>query len=1288
MADQLSVDAGVELLDAPGAVGASPVTSPARPPTVNAGRPYDCFAPVPLLRWLIETPNERVQALEGTVVFADLSGFTKLSERLAKTGNEGAELLVDAINKCFSALLADAWANGGSLLKFGGDALLLWFEGPEHAQRACSSAAAMRRTLRDVGRIRAGGAQVVLRMSVGIHSGTYHMFVVGDSHREFVIAGPGTTAATTMEKYASAGQILISPETAALLPASCLGAPLEPGILLARPPAFGEYSILAVPTPPNDVVASTLSTEVRPHVVSAAAMPEHRVATISFLEFGDFDDLIAAEGPEAAAAALDELVRCVAAAADRYQVTFLGSDANANGGKILLSAGAPRVLGDDEERLLLAIRTVLDAGTKLPIRFGVNRGHVFTGSVGPPYRRTYTAMGDTTNLAARLMSRAPDRSIFATRGVLDRARWRFQTTAVPPFHVKGKSRPVEAWEVGSAKRAVAGATSGRHVPLVGRDDELEALRIALDSARRGSGGLIELAGDTGVGKSRLLREARDLAEGMRFIHATCEAYTQQTPYAAWREPLRLLLGVGLDDPPEIVLPRLRAEITRRDPELLPWLPLIAIAFDVEAPSTVAVDQLAADSRVARLQRAVVRFLREALVAPTLIEIEHAHVMDAASAALLDVLAGELDSSAWVVLVTRRGSEGPRLQSPMVRHIEIDPLSTEQAGVLAHGLPEAGQLPPHVVDAAVERAEGSPEFLLDLLAAAAGGGDELPDSVGSAAVARIDALDPGDRALVRRAAVLGLSFQPRHLEHVLPADTAIPDGAVWERLADVFARDPDGRLRFRRPTIQEAAHESLPFKLRRSLHAEVAHRMEQDGPVADAAALSLHFLFADDHARAHKYALAGAELATARFSHADAARLYRRAIDAGRAAGMQSDSMGALALAHAWEQLGDALRCTGEPRSAVRALTAARRLLREDPIALARIYYRHAEVAERTESLTDAVRWLKRSIRNVDGRGEGEAVAWRARSLSYLGGVRNRQGRFAEATRLCREAIAAAESVGELAALARACYSLDWALFELGRPEQATNSARALAIYQQLGDPEHESAVLTNLGAYAYFDGRWDDAIELYQRSGECGERAGKPGDVAFTDCNLGEILSDQGRLDDARRHLERARRVWGATGDRQSVAFVDVLLGRLAVRSGETKEGVKLLESATADLRRFHIDAYADLATALVSEAEAFDGAAKRSLEIARAALEVSDRNLPLLGRVIGIALARLGRIDDAKLELLAALGAARDRSSEYDAAATIAALEQLGAADDEMLAERDTILERLKIVALPLPRL
>src|SRR3984885_4270312 len=102
-----------------------------------------------LLGRLLEGAEEEfAQRLDGTMVFADVSGFTRLSERLARKGTEGAEHLVDAINTCFSALLADAYTRGGSLLKFGGDAMLLWFWGDGHAVRACDSASAMRKTLR------------------------------------------------------------------------------------------------------------------------------------------------------------------------------------------------------------------------------------------------------------------------------------------------------------------------------------------------------------------------------------------------------------------------------------------------------------------------------------------------------------------------------------------------------------------------------------------------------------------------------------------------------------------------------------------------------------------------------------------------------------------------------------------------------------------------------------------------------------------------------------------------------------------------------------------------------------------------------------------------------------------------------------------------------------------------------------------------------------------------------------------------------------------------------------
>jgi class 3 adenylate cyclase/tetratricopeptide (TPR) repeat protein len=1249
----------------------------------------DRYVPRVLVRHLAVAPGEPAQTLDGTVVFADLSGFTRLSERLARKGSEGAEHLVDTINACFSALMADAYAHGGSMLKFGGDALLLWFDGDEHPRRACASAGAMRTTLRRVGRIRAGSSDIVLRMSVGVHSGSYETFLVGGSHREYLIGGPAASIVVAMEAGAASGQILLSRETAELLPAGCLGPACGPGVLLARPPVAGA-------PPPREplarldegAIAACLSTAVRAHLLPAPAVPEHRTATIAFLEFGGLDELIAERGAAAAAEPLDELVRLVQDAADRYEVCFLDSDVAANGGKLRLSAGAPRAVGDEEERMLLALRQVVEAAPRLPVRIGVNRGHVFSGEIGPPYRRTYALMGDAVNLGARLMAKAPFGHVYATHDVLDRSQTSFQETPLEPFVARGKKRPVEAWDVGPPRRAAPPSSARRRLPLIGRANELDLIRSAIRAARRGAGTLVELAGEAGSGKSRLLSEARGLAEGMRVVHSTCEQYTREIPYIAWRDPLRQLLGVGLDDSDEIVRAQLQVELERRQPDLLPWLPLLAIAFDAGAPSSTEVDELAAESRAAKLHEVVLRFLGRELLVPTIFELEHAHFMDAASAALLDALACELDSSAWLVLVTRREAPGGFATDAQYLRIELGPLSRGEARLLAESAPEAAELPPHVVELATERADGSPEFLLDLLAAAAAGSRyTLPDSIGAAAMARIDALEPADRAVVRRAAVLGLSFQPRRLGDVLSPDLPIPDDDVWERLGSVFARDLEGYVRFKRPALQEAAYASLPFKLRRVLHASVAQSLERDQAHdldADPAVLSLHYLLAEDYESAYLSAMLGAKRATERFSHADAARLYRRAIEAAAAGDMVAERAGATAVAHAWEQLGDALRCTGEPAAATQALREARRLLGDDPLAQARLCHRHAEVDDLRKSLSAAVRWLKRGLRYLDAVDTDEATVWRARLRSFLAGLRNRQGRYAEAAALSREAISEAGSVGELGAIARACYALDMALVGLGCHEQATHSWRALKIYQQLGDPERESAVLNNLGMIAYFQGRWAEAVELYRKAGVCSERAGKPGDVAYTDCNVGEILSDQGHFREATAHLKRARRLWTATKEPPSVAFVNLLLGRLALRDGRYREALPLLEAAMADLRKFGIDAYTGFARALIAEAEAFAGDPSRALLIAEEELEGADRQLPLLHRIVGIAHYRLGRTAAAERELLIGLQVAREQAAEYDIAATVDVLAQFGSAKHAEVRERDAILALLKIQRLP----
>jgi class 3 adenylate cyclase/tetratricopeptide (TPR) repeat protein len=1231
------------------------------------------------------------ETVECTMVFADVSGFTRLSERLARRGNEGGERLVDLINATFTALLAEAYGRGGSLVKFGGDAMVLLFydqqRNQQHTLRACAAAAAMRRRLREVGRVRTGDSNVVLRMSVGIHSGEYVMLVIGGSHREFVIGGAGTTKLVALEGAASAGQILISPQIAQMLPRSCVGAETGPGFLLARSPNARDWvPPIGLPAPSEEAVERFLPVAVRAHLRSGSTAPEHRTAAIAFLHFGGLDEVVAREGAAGAGSRLDQVVRLVQEAVERYDVCFLDSDIASDGLKIRLSAGAPRVVGDDEERMLLALRHIVAARPALPVRVGVHRGPVFTAQVGPPYRRWYAVMGDTVNLAARLMAAAPAGRVYATGDVLRGAKTSFAQMNLEPFIVKGKARPVQAWDVGPPTRGASEGAIRLELPLVGRRAELDQVQSAIERARRGSGTLIELAGETGSGKSRLLVEASRMGRGMTELRAGCEVYTRDTPYSAWRGLLRQLLGVGSDASERVVTHRLRAEIEAEQPDLLPWISLIGIVVDVEIRPTTEVEQLAEASRAAKLHEVVLRALGRALVVPTIVEIEQAHLMDAASAALFRALALELESSAWVVLVTRRDVPGGlNLTERSHERIELGPLAREEVRSLSAATADAAHLPPHVVELAVERSGGSPQFLLDLLAAAsAGNRDHLPDSVEAAAMARIDALERGDGAVVRRAAVLGVSFDPERLPDVLAPDIPVPDVRFWDKLSTIFARNGDGEVRFRRPALQEVAYRSLPFKLRRELHEAVGLTLERERPDADPAVLSHHFALAGDYVRAHRYAMLAASRATERFSHADAARLYRRAIDTGRAGG----SADPRALAEAWEQMGDALRSVGEPAAASRALTEARRLLRNDPLAQARLCDRHADVASRNQALSAAVRWLNRGFRSLENVEGAEATAWRARMRSRLGGVRNRQGRWPEAIAACRQAITEAESVGELRALAHASYSLDWALVESGRRQEAIHSWRALEIYERLGDPEHEFDVLNNLGMFAYFDGLWEDAIALYRRAAACGERAGRPADAARVDCNVGEILSDQGHLDEAEIHLERVRRVWNATGERQAVAFADVLLGRVAVRRGESGAAVSMLESATAQLRRFDMHAYADFAQALIAEAEALAGDADRGLAIARRELRNASRQRPVLQRAVGVALARLGQPAAARTELLDALASARSNGFEYDIAATIDALDALSGARAELLMERDEILDRLKIVRLAAPAL
>ena len=1263
-------------------------------PGVRTASELTPYLPRVVIRELARDAAPDVRELPGTLVFADVAGFTRLSERLARIGAEGAEHISDAIGASFSAVLDVAHANGGGLLKFGGDALLLFFEGDGHVERACRAAVGMRRALRAAGPPAVPGARTTLRMSLGVHCGTVHLVLAGHAHREPVFAGPVVSDVLRMEQRAGAGEIVVSPAVAAQLPARLLGAASGDGRLLAGAPPGPDRAPPEAPLPARpEQLAAGIPAEVLRHVRGGGRAPEHRLVTVGFVRFAGTDARFA-EHPADAARQLDALLACTQDAAAAHEVTLLGSDVDVDGGKLVLCAGAPRAVGDEEERMLRTLRAIADAELALPVQIGVHRGRAFTGDIGPPYRRTYTAMGDVVNLAARLMGKAPAGAIYATGGVLDRSATTFARTALPPLELKGKARPVEAWAVGppAARTAPAPAEAAGDV-LTGRAAELRTLLEALAASRGGQGRIVELIGPPGIGKTRLVDAVRHEALGLPLILATCEAHGGASPYAPWRELLIELVDAGWEEPPDAMLARLRTAVADRAPELAPWLPLLAVPFGIVTPDTPEVARLAPAFRTERLHGAVIDFLAASLPHPAVLVVEHAHHMDAASATLLAALLEELPAHPWLVLTTRRDAPGGFAAAPGPGRtaIALEPLAPPDTRALAERLTEDAPLPPSLLADAADRSAGNPQFLRDLLASAAAGEGGLSESLEAAATARIDRLDPHDRALVRRAAVLGMSFHPRMLADVLE-DAPAADDAVWGRLGDVFADDGDGWFRFRIGVLHDAAYAGLPFRTRRQLHAVAGERLERQlgpGATEHAALLSLHFFQAGDHERAWRYALRAGERARDHGAHADAAQLFERAAATARGAGATAEQ-----LADALVALGEAYARSGRPDDARGAYRRARTLLGGDAVRTGELLLRQTELADRAGDARQAVRAGMRAMRVLDSVRGPDAARCRARVLAALALTRQRQGRFDDAIRLCLQAIAEGEAAREERAIAHASHLLDWALHDAGRGEEAVYSPRALAIYERLGDLDRQAAVLNNLGAFAFHAGDWREAVVLYRRAGNASAQAGDAVNGAFGDCNVGEVLVEQGRLTAADEALRRAIQVWAGSRYDSGVAYATALLGRAAVHQGRSEDGRGLVQRALAKLRQLGHEPEAQMAEALLAEALVFGGHAERALQDIEALVPrlLDARMEPLLGRLRGCALAQLGEHVAATTALQTALERAHALGVAYDAAAALHVLAALGDATDPRAPawrrESQDIREQLGVIRLATPPL
>jgi len=1126
------------------------------------------YVPELLQSWHPTHGDDRHMQVDGSLAFVDISGFTKLTERLARKGNVGAEEMSDLLNATFSALLADARAEGADLVKWGGDAVLLLFAGTGHASRACRAAHDMRATLRRVGTLATTSGTVALRMSVGVHSGAFDFYLVGDTahHRELLVVGPEASTTARAEGVANAGQVVVTDRTAALLPPRTHRPGPEPGcrLLRARPGPAPSLPVPRRPEPDVEQLQQYLPSVLRRQVLAEQGEAEHRSVAVAFVRFRGTDDLARSGGTSAVAEALDQVVRNVQAATAEHDVTFFETDIDQDGGKIMLVAGAPRSSGRDEERMLRAVRTVMDRKGVLSLRIGVNRGNVFAGDFGPSFRRTYSIKGDAVNLAARVMGKAADGEVLATAATLERSPTRFATRPLEPFLVKGKSQPVSASRVDAVLAAAGGRRST--TPFVGRVEELALMRAALDRASKGQGGEVELVGEPGIGKSRLVTQLLRQSEGVTILGGACGEYDATTPYFPFRSLLRNVLGLRRDAAGAETAARLEDVVTGAAPELLPWLPMLAVPLDVAVPATRESTELDPQYRKARLEESVEHLLTRLTTGPVVVVLEDVHLLDDASCDLLARLAQQAPRRTWLIVVTRRDTAGgyQPASGPQLLSIRPQALSPEETLALARAAVST-PMTNEAATALIARSGGNPMFLEELVATAGrrGADGELPESVQDLVTSQIDRLAPLDRLVLRYAAVLGTVADLEVLGQLLAAyraDVRLEDHLP--ALGDFLDGAGTGRVRFRHALMRDVAYEGLPYRRRRVLHAHVGEALERtaENPEQVSELLSLHFFHAGLFDRSWRYSRVAGVRAQEKFAHSEAIELLQRAVESAR----RSGEVEVHEIADVLESLGDVRYVAGRSGAAVEAYRLARRRRSDDPVAHANLLFKEARTQQRLGRLPQSLRMIRRSLSSLDGV-EGQAAhATRADLATRYAWGRLRQGRYADALTWATLAAREAESSGNTGTLALAYNGLHSAHYYAGVPEDVPYARLALMAYEELDDLAGQAHCANNLGVEALDAGLLEESAGYFARAQHTFRRLGDEANQANATYNQGDVLLRQGRWSEAEPLLHDALGIAQAVGDEELVALVLRERGQVCLELGRIEEASAHLADARA----------------------------------------------------------------------------------------------------------------------------
>ena len=651
----------------------------------------------------------------------------------------------------------------------------------------------------------------------------------------------------------------------------------------------------------------------------AALEGERKQVTVLFADLKGSMELLADRDPEEARKILDPVLEHMMEAVHRYE----GTVNQVMGDGIMALFGAPLAHEDHAVRACHAALRMQDSvkhyaeevqrtlGVPVHIRVGLNSGEVVVRSIGSDLRMDYTAIGQTTHLAARMEQMAMPGSILMTPATLRLAEGYVQVKPLGLVPVKGLAEPIEVYEVTSAApvrtRLEAAAARGL-TRFVGRDAEIAQLRLALEHAREGRGQVAAIVGEPGVGKSRLVWELthRDPPVEWLVLEAGASSYGRATSYLPVSMLLRSYFKLGEHDTYEDIGARISARLSALGESPWPAVPALTALLGVPVENAQWDGLDPRQRRQYTLDVARRLILRESQIQPLLLILEDLHWIDAETQAWLDGLVDALPAARLLLLVTYRPEYqhawGNRTNYTQLR---VDPLPREGAEDLLQALLGADPELASLRELLIERTEGNPFFLEEsvrtLVETKALVGErgayrlaqaldtvQVPATVQAILASRIDRLPPAEKQLLQSAAVIGKDV-PFNLLHAI-ADEAEED--LRRQLAHLQSAEflyetrlfPESEYTFKHALTQEVAYGSLLTDRRRAVHARIVEEIERlhgDRLMEHVDRLAHHALRAERWDRALVFCRQARAKAMARFALRDAGTHLERALTATR-----------------------------------------------------------------------------------------------------------------------------------------------------------------------------------------------------------------------------------------------------------------------------------------------------------------------------------------------------------------------------------------------------------------------